>query len=113
MGASIEKHGESIMFLAKTVAAEQEKTRLENRAKKERSRIESRQSDIRARINALRDNKRTMVLRMADPSIANNQAVLNVKIREVKGIEDEIADNVEELNSMIVTPKKSNRSPQS
>ncbi len=59
------------------------------------------------------DNKHTMVLRIADTSIANNQAVVDAILHEVKGIEVKIAENVKELNTLLVTPKKSNRSPQS
>ena len=39
----------------------------------------------------MRDNKRGMVIRLADP-------------RKVKGIEDEIDMNVEDLNSLVATP---------
>lgn len=123
MGASIEKHSESIIFLAKTVAAENEKNRQEaraeqekirraNRAEHEKSRIDSRVNEIRMRINSLRDSKRNMVLRMAEPTVASNNAISAAFLHEVKGIEDEIAMNEEELNSLLSTPKKSNQSPQ-
>jgi len=123
MGASIEKHSESISFLAKTVAAENEKNRQEaraeqekirraNRAEHEKSRIDSRVNEIRMRINSLRDSKRNMVLRMAEPTVASNNAISAAFLHEVKGIEDEIAMNEEELNSLLSTPKKSNQSPQ-
>ena len=123
MGASIEKHSESIIFLAKTVAAENEKNRQEaraeqekirraNRAEHEKSRIDSCVNEIRMRINSLRDSKRNMVLRMAEPTVASNNAISEAFLHEVKGIEDEIAMNEEELNSLLSTPKKSNQSPQ-
>ena len=123
VGMSIEKHSESIIFLAKSVATvneknrqvareEQEKRRLEDRAQQERMRVDSRTNDIRARINSLRDNKRNMVMRIAEPGVANNKTVLDALLDAIKGIEDEIAENIEELNSLLSTPKKNNRSPQ-
>ncbi len=57
-------------------------------------------NDICARINELHDNKRTMVLRMAEPTVANNKTVVDAILHEVKGIEDEITGNVAELNSL-------------
>ena len=122
VGSSIKQHGESIVFLAKTVAAEheknrreareeQEKRRREDRAVQERMRVDSRINDIRARINSLRDNKRNMVLRMVEPAVANNKTVIDAILHEVQGIEEEITENVEELNSLLSTPKKNNQSP--
>ena len=98
--------------MAKTVAREHEKNRLEHRAEEEWKRIQSRENEIRARINSLRDSKRNMVLRIAEPSIAKNKTVIDVLMREVKDIENEIAEKVEELNTIMSTPKKSNQSPQ-
>jgi hypothetical protein len=51
-----------------------------------------------------------MVIRLADRAM-QNQAIINAVIRKVKGIEDEIEMNVEELNSLVATPTKSNRTP--
>lgn len=79
----------------------------------ERSRVDSCVNNIRARINSLRDSKRDMVLRMVELTVGNNKVVFDAFLHEVKGIEDEIAGNVEELNSLLSTPKKSNQeSPQ-
>ena len=58
----------------------------------------------------MRDNKRGMVIRLADPAM-QNQVIIDAIMREVKGIEDEIDINVEELNSLVETPKKSNSTP--
>lgn len=58
----------------------------------------------------MRDNKKGMVIRLADRAM-QNQAIINAVIRKVKGIEDEIEMNVEELNSLVATPTKSNRTP--
>ena len=123
MGNSIEKYGDSIVFLGKTVAAEQEKNcqeacvqqeniHQETRAKQERNQVDSCVNDICVRINSLHNGKCNMVLRMAETSVTNNKAVLDAFLHKVKGIEDEIAGNVEELNSLLSTAKKSNQSPQ-
>ncbi len=56
------------------------------------------------------ENKRGMVIRLADPAM-QNQAIIDAVMREVKGIEDEIEMNMEELNSLVATPKKSNSTP--
>ena len=39
---------------------------------------------ILSRINALRDSKRNMALRLADPAVANNQPVMDVLLAEMK-----------------------------
>ena len=108
---SIEKHGESIMFLAKTLASENEKNWQDAGKEQERIWQETRPNNIRTRINSLCDSKCAMVLRMTELSVMGNKDVVNAILHEVKGIEDEIKMNVEELNMLLATPKKSNRSP--
>ena len=122
------------MFLAKTVAAEhakncqedheqqekihrehhagQERNHWEAREKQERMQLDSCVNAICARINSLCDNKWSMVMQMAEPAVANNKTVLNAILNEVHGIEDEITENVEQLNSLLSMPKKNNQSPQ-
>jgi len=133
VSSSIEKHGESIVFLAKTVASENEKNRQdarkerekvpqetllreekireETREREERNNNNSRANDIRARINSLHDSKHAMVLRMTELSVTGNKDVSNTLKEEIKGIEEEIQMNAEELNMILTTPKKKNHSP--
>ena len=99
-GSSIEKHCESIVFLARTVAAEHEKGRLDTR-----------RNNIISRINTLRDSKRNMALHLADPSVATNQPVMDILLAEMKGIVDEIEENKDELNAIATTLKKNNQTP--
>ena len=98
LSCSIEKHSNSLVDAAKIAAGEQAKNRTQSRA-----------SEIHARINSLQDSKRDMALRMTMPNI--HQIAVNAILHEIKGIEDEIAANTEELNILIATPTKSNCSP--
>lgn len=77
----------------------------------ERTRVDSCINDIQARINSLLDNKWNMKIWMAEPAIANNKSVLDAIQNEVQGIEDEITENREELNSLLSTLIKNNQSP--
>ena len=52
-----------------------------------------------------------MVIQMASAQVMANQAVLNVMLQEIEGIEREVESNTEELNGILATPVKSNRSP--
>ena len=107
--SSIEKHSNSIVSAAKIAAAEQAKNRTQAAAKQAKNRTQSRINEIHSRINALRDNKREMALRLAVPNI--HQAVMDIIVHEIEGIEEEIASNVVELNGLFSTPTKSNCSP--
>ena len=100
LSGSIEKHSNSLVTAAKIAAAEQAKNR-----------SESRLNGIRDRINSLRDTKRNMIIRMSDPQVLNNQFITNTISREIEGIEAEIRSKEEEMNDILTTPMKSNRSP--
>lgn len=106
---SIERHSNSIVSAAKIAAAEQAKKRSQAAAEQEKNRTQSRITEINSRINALRDSKREMALRLAVPNI--HQAVMDIVVHEMKGIEEEIASNVEELNGLLLAPTKGNCSP--
>jgi len=112
LGASITKHADSMLAVAKMAAVEQEKNRRDARLEQEKNRQEARANAIRARINSLRDVKRNMVIRMASVEVMANQAVMDALTHEIEGIEHEIGANTEELNGIAATtPVKSNRSP--
>ena len=102
MGASIERHGESLVQVAKINADQQEKDRQQARA-----------NDIRARINSLRDTKRNLVICLCLAEVASNKSVSDTIAHEITLLEQEIQENIEELNGMIniTTPQRSNRSP--
>jgi hypothetical protein len=112
LGASITKHADSMLAVAKMEAVEQEKNRRDARLEQEKNQQEARANAIRARINSLRDVKRNMVIRMASVEVMANQAVMDALTHEIEGIEHEIGANTEELNGIAATtPVKSNRSP--
>ena len=100
LSTSIEKHSNSLVAAAKISAMEQAKNRTQLAS-----------SEITARINSLRDSKRTMELRMTEPHIIDNQRSLELIERAIKGIENEIEQNTEQLNGMLATPTRNNRSP--
>jgi hypothetical protein len=100
LSTSIEKHSQSIVAAAKISASEQAKNRTQQAV-----------NEINARIYSLRDNKRSMELRMTEPHIIDNQRALDVIERGIKGIDDEINLSTEKLNEMLATPTRNNRSP--
>ena len=51
-----------------------------------------------------------MVIRMASVEVMANQAVIDALTHEIKGIDHERGANTEELNGIVGTPVKSNRS---
>jgi hypothetical protein len=110
LGKSIEKHGESMLKVARMAAAEQQKNCKHAHAEQECNRVDNCINFLCGRINDLRDNKRAMVLWLADPAM-QNQTIIDAVLHEVKGIENEIKFNVEEMNSLIAMPMKSNLSP--
>jgi uncharacterized protein YukE len=100
LSSSINKHSDSLVTAAKIAATEQANNR-----------IDSRLNAIRSRIDSLRDTKRNMVIRMSAPDVMSNKEMFDAIAHEVKGIEEEIATNVEELDNILSTPVKRNRSP--
>jgi hypothetical protein len=107
LSKSIEKHGETMLEVAKIAALQQQKNREQALAELDSKRVDNCINVLRGRIIDLRDNKMGMFIRLADPAM-QNQAIIDAVMLEVKGIEDEIDMNVEELNSLVATPKKSN-----
>ena len=59
----------------------------------------------------MRDSKRNTAFHLADPAVATNQLVLDVLLAEMKGIDDEIEENKDELSAIATTPKKNNQTP--
>ena len=93
LSSSIEKHSNSLVAAAQIVAVEQEKNR------------------IHERIFRLRDQKREMTLRMTTPGVLENQVIVDAIMQEIQGIEAEIAVHTDQINTLIATPTKNNRSP--
>jgi hypothetical protein len=100
LSTSIEKHSHSLVAAAKISANEQAKNRTRQAA-----------SEINARIYSLRDSKRSMEIRMTEPHIIDNQKALDVIERAIKGIDEEINCETKQLNGMLSTPTRNNRSP--
>jgi hypothetical protein len=94
---SINKHSESLVTTAQISAREQAKNR-----------VEARITNMYARIDALEDSRRAMVIRITE---TENQRTINALEREIKKIDDDIAMKRAEINDMLATPTRSNRSP--
>jgi hypothetical protein len=100
LSSSINNHSNSLVTAAKIAAMEQANNR-----------IDSRLNAIRSGINLLQDTKQNMMILMSAPDVMSNKEMFNAIAHEVKGIEEEIATNVEELDNILSTPVKRNRSP--
>ena len=100
LSASIQKHGESLIEVAKIAALQQEMDR-----------VQAREESILSRINSLRDTKRNLIIRLASEEGAHDVRVKNAIVEEVEMIEQEIMENMAVLKNRDSTPQKSNRSP--
>jgi len=61
---------------------------------------------IHSHINSLRDTKQNMVIRMLAPDVMSNKETFDAIAHEVKGIEEEIVTNVEELDIIPFNARK-------
>jgi hypothetical protein len=111
LSTSIEKHGESMVTVAKIAAAQQESVALLSASQQEKNRIQESANYFRSRINSLRDLKRNLLLQLASSGASVNKPITDAILDEVQKIEMEIDENRNELNSVIGTPQKSNCSP--
>ena len=69
----------------------------------------SQASELKARINTLNDKKRDMTIKMTEDNVSVRQ--MNAFEQVIEGIDAEIAEKKAELNGLLATPTKSNRSP--
>ena len=111
LSTSIEKHGESMVTVAKIAAVQQESVALLSASQQEKNRIQESANYFRSRINSLRDLKRNLLLQLASSGASVNKPITDAILDEVQKIEMEIDENRNELNSVIGTPQKSNCSP--
>ena len=98
LSTSIESHSQSLVAAARIAAAEQAKNRTQSRA-----------SEIQGRINSLRDSKREMAIRLTTANI--QQVAVDAIVAQMTSIDEEIQSQTVELNSILSTPTRSNRSP--
>ena len=97
LSESIEKHGESLLVIAKLAALQQDKDS-----------CHAHMDSICLRIDSLCDAKRNLVIWLALNEVSINMSVANAILHEVAMMEDEIKQNMENLNSIEGTPQKSN-----
>jgi predicted nucleic acid-binding Zn-ribbon protein len=111
MSNSLTKHSQSLVDAAK-ISSQSAITAAEIAARQQaKNRTQQAVSEINARIDSLRDSKRTMVLRMTEPHVIDNERAFDALQRAINGIDDEIDLKTEQLNGMFATPTKNNRSP--
>ena len=108
---AVKEHSNSLVSAAKIAASEQAKNRNQLLESAKIAATQKNRSELNARINSLRDMKRDMALRMTSPNLINHQVAIDAIIHEMEGIDAEIASKTEELNSLLATPTRSNRSP--
>ena len=111
LSSSIEKHGESIVTVAKIAAAQQESVALLSASQQEKNQIQESANYFCYRINSRRDQKRNLLLQLASSGASINQTITDAILNEEQKIEMEFDENRNKPNSVIGTPQKSNRSP--
>ncbi len=103
LSTSIEKHGESMVTLAKIAPAQQESVALLSALQQEKIQIKESANYFRSRINYLHEQKRNLLLQLASSGASINQTIMDAILNEVQKIEMEINENSNELNSVIGT----------
>mgnify|MGYP006199143107 FL=1 len=98
--SSIDKHGESLLKVAKIAAFQQE-----------RDHVQALESSITSRIDTLCDMKRNLIIRLASNEVTTNIALHDVIVKEVEAIDEEINGNLDKIRTIHDTPQKCNRSP--
>ena len=66
---------------------------------------------LSARELILCDTKRNLIIRLALDKVSSNKTVANAILHEVAMMEEETKQNLENLNSIVGTPQRSNHSP--
>jgi hypothetical protein len=113
--AAIKSVGESLSEYSKSVSSAQRSSRADHAndlKHKERELFLTEKRAINERIYSLRDKKRELEIMMLQPQFITNEVATARFEHTIKGIDDEINMKLEELNAMLETPKKNNRTPE-
>ena len=113
LGKSIEKHGHSLVSVAKIEAKQQvtiAKLQADEHAKERRHQV---QTELRSSLRQLAGEKRTLVIQYAAENQKKNKLVANAIMDQIEDIDAEMKKNSDELAALEATPKKSNRTPDS
>ena len=102
LGRSIEHHGQSLVDIAKIEADEKDKER-QHQLKME----------LRSTLRELGGEKRSLSIQYATESQKKNKVVADVIKEQIDEIEKDIKCNLEALEALEQTPKKTNRTPES
>jgi hypothetical protein len=106
LGKSIEKHGQTLVDIAKIDAKEKEKDRLD----KEKERNHTKQSQLHETLRKLKGEKRSLLIQYAEEVEKGKKAVADAIMAQVDDIVEDIDDTNKKLQDLEQTPKKRNRS---
>ena len=102
LGNSIEKHGQSLVSVAKIDAQQ-----------KEKERVHQFQTEIRNTLRHLAGEKRSLMKQYAAETQKRNKVMVDAIMEQIKEIKNDIEMNNCELASLDTTPKKKNLTPES
>jgi hypothetical protein len=119
LGKSIEKHGQSLVDIAKLDAKEKEMDRREkekdrrekekDRREKEKERIHNIQAQLLNNLQKLKGEKRSLLIQYAEEVEKGKQAVADAIMDQVDDIRMDIDNTTKKIEELEHTPKKRNR----
>ena len=105
LGKSIEKHGQTLVDIAKIDAEEKEKDRLE----KEKERNHNKQAQLVETLRKLKGEKRSLLIQYAEEVEKGKKAVADAIMAQVDDIAEDIDATNQKIEEFEQTPKKRNR----
>ena len=113
LGKSIEKHGQSLVDVAKIDANQKEKLAKMQAKEKEKERVHQERGELRSALRDLKGEKRSLLIQHAAETQKRNKVMADVIMEQVSDIQMDIEWNSNKLASLADTPKKSNSTPDS
>jgi hypothetical protein len=111
LGKSIEKHGQSLLDVAKIDANQKEKLAKMQVKEKQKERVHQERLELRSEIRELKGEKRSLLIQHATESQKKNRVLADAIMEQVSDIQMDIEKNSNKLASLADTPKKSNSTP--
>jgi hypothetical protein len=109
LGKSIEKHGQSLLDVAKMQEKEKDKERVHQEKEKDKERVHQDRAQFLSHLRKLKGEKRSLLIQHADEIEKGRKAVADTIMDQVNDVAMDIDNTNKHLESMEHTPKKRNR----
>ncbi len=111
LGKSIEKHGQSLVDVAKIDANQKDKFAKMQAKEKQKERVHQEMAELRSEIRKLKGEKRSLIIQHAAESQKKNSVLADAIMEQVSDIQMDIEQNSNKLASLADTPRKRNSTP--